>query len=217
MNNSRKYALLAFAVITLGVAVPQSDAFKTDQVSQIRVRLYNQARVPEEELTGAELQASRLLQSVGIHTIWINCTDQDIAPSACQLAYQPFDLVLRIVPNSAKLSVPDNAFGLALVADVDYSGVYAYVFYDPVRRLAAEHGASRSVILGHVFAHELGHLLLGSHSHSRNGLMTADWYGPQLRKAFQGGLRFDKSQAERVLANVRNRHSKASLKTVANR
>jgi hypothetical protein len=29
--------------------------------------------------------------------------------------------------------------------------------------------------LGHVMAHEVGHLLLGAHSHSRTGLMSADW------------------------------------------
>jgi hypothetical protein len=30
--------------------------------------------------------------------------------------------------------------------------------------------------LGHVLAHEVGHLLLGGHSHSRTDLMSADWY-----------------------------------------
>ena len=29
--------------------------------------------------------------------------------------------------------------------------------------------------LGHVMAHEVGHLLLGGHSHAATGLMTPDW------------------------------------------
>jgi hypothetical protein len=47
-------------------------------------------------------------------------------------------------------------------------------------------------------AHELGHLLLGSNSHSPTGLMRADWRTKDLTGMAQGGLVFSDEQAQRM-------------------
>ena len=52
------------------------------------------------------------------------------------------------------------------------------------------------VILGHAAAHEIGHLLLGSNSHSPFGLMRARWSGQDLQNAcweFSPDARTDRS------------------------
>jgi hypothetical protein len=177
---------------------------ETDQELLIRVRVYNQAQVPENELTEATQQASRLLALIGVQP-WIDCTNPEGSNPECHQGYRAYDLALRIVPTSARLPVPINAFGLALL-DTGKSGIYAYVFYYPVLELAAaENGASRSLVLGHVFAHELGHLLIGSGSHTSSGLMTANWRAPQLRRASQGRMRFDRRQGALIVAELRSR------------
>ncbi len=46
------------------------------------------------------------------------------------------------------------------------------------------------VILGHAAAHEIGHLLLGSNSHSPQGLMRARWSRQDLQNAGIGQSSF---------------------------
>ena len=53
-------------------------------------------------------------------------------------------------------------------------------------------------LLGCVIAHELGHLLLGTASHSQLGLMSAVWQDPELQQAVRGGLFFTAVEGERM-------------------
>lgn len=57
-------------------------------------------------------------------------------------------------------------------------------------------------LLGAVTAHELGHLLLGTNSHSGSGLMSAFWSGGKLRIAAQGWLTFTDAEAKRIHARM---------------
>jgi hypothetical protein len=51
-------------------------------------------------------------------------------------------------------------------------------------------------------AHELGHLLLGTNSHSPTGLMRADWRTKDLTDMAQGGLVFSNEQAQKMKAEL---------------
>jgi hypothetical protein len=53
-------------------------------------------------------------------------------------------------------------------------------------------------MLGHVISHEIGHLLLGTNSHSPSGIMRAQWDREQLSLAVAGLLTFTKSQSRRM-------------------
>jgi hypothetical protein len=77
----------------------------------------------------------------------------------------------------------------------DGKGCYADLFYEPIQQLQEETHVSPSVILGHAMAHELGHLLLGTSSHSPNGLMRSHWTGEDLANASKGNLRFTWEQS----------------------
>jgi hypothetical protein len=50
-------------------------------------------------------------------------------------------------------------------------------------------------LLGSAMAHEIGHLLKGSNSHSPQGLMSAHWYANELRAAAMGSLDFTADDA----------------------
>jgi hypothetical protein len=63
-----------------------------------------------------------------------------------------------------------------------------------------------SQLLGHVMAHEMGHLLLPYGAHSIAGLMRPAWDRSQVRAAAEGLLTFTPDQAalifERLLASA---------------
>jgi hypothetical protein len=60
--------------------------------------------------------------------------------------------------------------------------VFATVFMNRVDRLADVAQYSRNAVLGRAIAHEIGHLILGSNSHSETGLMREVWTVEQLVK-----------------------------------
>ena len=68
--------------------------------------------------------------------------------------------------------------------------VLASVYYDYAMHLARSDSAEFEIptILGYVIAHEVGHLLLGSNSHSGSGIMQGQWERGQIRKAMTGTL-----------------------------
>ena len=79
---------------------------------------------------------------------------------------------MRIAPRSA--SSASEVFGVAFLSD-EGTGCYSDVFYERALELHADWNVALSDILENVMAHELGHLLLGSNSHSAAGIMRAQW------------------------------------------
>ncbi len=76
-----------------------------------------------------------------------------------------------------------DVFGEAFLS-AEGTGCYSDVFYDRAVEPYMPIGMSASAdILGNVMAHELGHLLLGSNSHTATGIMRARWQGEELRRA----------------------------------
>jgi len=113
--------------------------------------------------------------------------------SRCNSPAGPKHLALRIVPHAWKSS--DTIFGVAFLSESG-TGAYGDVFYDSVEKLYRDWGVSLPRVLGHVMAHELGHLLLGSNGHSRDGIMRPSWHGNDLQRASKGSLLFSPEQAK---------------------
>jgi hypothetical protein len=161
---------------------------------EITIVVYNTARVSLADLALAVQQATMIFGQTGIATGWVNCS----APSPCQPA-GPSQFILHIVAHGKTSS--DTVFGLAFLG-TDGTGKYSNVFYDRIEKLHRDSGASPARLLGAVAAHEIGHLLLGSHSHSATGLMSAHWREEELRRVAMGGLRFTSEQASRMRARI---------------
>jgi hypothetical protein len=81
----------------------------------------------------------------------------------------------------------------------------ASVFYDRVEELAKGGTAPVAVILGHVAAHEIGHLLLGSNSDSSLGLMCSRWSRSNLGLANDGQLHFLQGEVVSIQKEVQRR------------
>jgi hypothetical protein len=88
-------------------------------------------------------------------------------------------------------------------------GCYADLFYDRAQHLHEISGASLASILGHAIAHELGHLLLGTNSHSPAGIMRARWQPADLASASKGALLFSTVESQAMKNKLDSRHTQA--------
>lgn len=156
------------------------DSGLSQQSAQVTVSVYNQAEVPGEVLSRAEQTASRIFRRAGIEVTWLNCrlpATSEEASRACREVAFPTHLHLRIVPTSAGLK--REAMGISFQGQ-DGIGCLADLFYEPMEDLERSDGTNLASLLGHVAAHELGHLLLGTSSHAAAGIMQARWTADEL-------------------------------------
>src|SRR3954452_14048123 len=125
------------------------------------VFVHDFAGVEQLVLERAESEAGRILRTVGIEPTWVNCRNSLQPMKACDNPPGTTELVLHVLPGgTARDAQPDGALGFAVPPESGPFGSYAGVLYDRVERLSSM-TISKSVVLGHVMAHELGHLLLG--------------------------------------------------------
>ena len=86
---------------------------------------------------------------------------------------------------------------------------FANVFFNRVEQRTEVERISLDQVLGHAMAHELGHLLLGSNSHSSAGIMSGKWRAEELKHAAKGDLLFTAQQAKMIhdhaLAKIKQR------------
>lgn len=70
------------------------------------------------------------------------------------------------------------------------------------------------IVLAHVMAHEIGHLLL-PYGHSSTGLMRANWDVADLRRAVYRQLKFTPEQAALIRAKLRGATAQPADEPVA--
>jgi len=167
----------------------------------VTVGVFNDAAAPRPVVEFAEQEASRIFMATGLEITWVDCeARQASVPSASCLGPQgPTHLNLRILPRGRK--VKEDSFGVAFLA-ADGTGTYIDIFYDAVEKLDHESNASPGRLLGHVMAHEIGHLLIGSHAHSNRGIMCPVWSQRELRSLEMGSLFFTGDQARRMRSRL---------------
>jgi hypothetical protein len=108
-------------------------------------------------------------------------------------------MVLRIQHRSPRGA---HVMGTAIVDD-DGPSVLASVYAATVADRSAKSGVPQPTILGRVIAHEIGHLLLGSNSHSAHGLMRASW---DVRWPHPSEWRFSAADAAAMRSRLRPGH-----------
>lgn len=120
-------------------------------------------------LQAAEREADGLLAPISLNSQWVDCT-APVVPAACGSAHPRSDLIVRILPKALE-QADANALRIA-----GHSGDYdtAFIFYDRILALRTQTRLLH-VVLGHVLAHEITHLLAPEAGHSASGIMRASW------------------------------------------
>jgi len=170
-----------------------SVATAQDRGWDIRVLVNDSAGVKPSVLRRAEWEAGRLFEAAGIEIQWVNCAHTN----ECSHVLEPKEFVLHIVSGGKTQS--DFVFGEAFLGE-DGRGQYSDVFIDRLRQAQAD--VDLALLLGAVSAHELGHLLLGSNSHSGIGIMEPRWGPEGLHKIGMGMLSFTPEQARLMKARI---------------
>jgi hypothetical protein len=222
---SKRYRRFSGLLLTLAAFNLNLDASPCPKLAPpdqgITIRIYDYARLPADEYEPARRQAQRIFSRAGIPTRWINCalTPGERTDPGCKEEVTPADLVLRILSAdmAARVRVNGRVFGYAVPARDGGFGTIANVFHHRVAELIAQKRQrvggrlySSDVVLGHILAHELGHVLLGRNSHSRSGIMAFPWGPKQLAGCLNGALLFSKSEAATIRREAQRRQ-RASL------
>ena len=192
------------ATFIIGIVLWGSNSATAQSNPMFTVNVYNDASVRPALLHHSEDIAGKIFKQAGFTILWRDCTTVQVQRSeTCFGARDEIAFAVRIVPHS--LSLSGEVFGVAFVGN-DGQGVQADVFYSGIEQLTNDTSANPADIMGHVIAHELGHLLLGLNSHSSLGLMQAHWTDRQLRQMSMGFLKFDKRQSEAIGARLLTVH-----------
>ena len=155
--------LLRFSVLVSLVGLPFIlDARTVEERPKVLVSVFNNAGVDDATVLLAEKMASQIYEQAGLSIIWKNCLAQaEPKRERCIQTVDNRHFVLHIEHRARTLET--DIYGVAFLGE-DGSGVFCDVFYDPIAELHRRGRASEATILAIVAAHELGHLLLGSHS-----------------------------------------------------
>ena len=169
-------------------------AIATNKPITIVLLLVNEADVPSHVLSQAQDEASRIYQGHGIRLVWTN-------PDTERGDYR---FTVKILPRTLTgKGVDGRAMGVA-PGTRETRGTLAYAFYDRIKEVTITIGADAGLILGHVIAHEIGHLLLPYNSHAKTGLMRGGWDTQQAMRAATGALTFTPKEAALILERLQN-------------
>lgn len=190
---------VVFTGILAGFAIVASEGTigaAQEEHALLRVATVNHAGVPDDVWQRAQATASRIYEAAGIKVIWIGSTVAPDAPA------RPSDVTIIVSAAPLASRLPSSKDVLGYAVDAARRGRMAYAFYERIQQLAQKTSTDVGVVLGHVMAHETGHLLLAKQAHSLVGLMRGRWEAPQIAGLRSGLLAFTKDEAAVIRARV---------------
>jgi hypothetical protein len=143
-------AALAASMAWAGAVVPGRTVIAC---SQNGVDVFTQER--------AQVRASNILATAGVRLEWR-------APRRCP------DDAIRI---SLSEITPESEQPGALAYAMPYEGTHIVVFYGRIQSNCNGDPTLKSIVLAHVLAHEIAHILQAMSRHSESGIMKAHWDG----------------------------------------
>ena len=183
----RPTAMRVLFILLHGVLVTSSvDAAGTNRTTLV-VRTYEAFRVAPSDWNSAVDGASQILADAGIQIEWVHCSSYiagkpDSGPARCTLPYSRNEVALRLVGQPMPGPAEQTLLGDSMLDRSVRSGTLATIYLGPVERLAREARVTAGTVMARAMAHELGHLLLGTNTHSARGLMRPVWTAEELTR-----------------------------------
>jgi hypothetical protein len=172
------------------------------EITTVTVSVFNDAGVSPILSQQAQDVARRVFAQAGVKLEWMNCglpsqTEKEV--SLCIQSDFPTHLHLTLIGHP--IYPVATTLGVSYLAE-DGVGFQGVVFCERVAELQSGTGVDMAILLGVVMAHELGHLLLGTNSHSPGGLMRASWRREDLAHAVKGALFLSDDQSDHMRAKL---------------
>jgi hypothetical protein len=184
------------ATITASSYLP--DCFGQSEPLAIVMRVRDTAYVPDDVLTPAQADVTRIYREAGVEVLWptpesLSAESDVVRQAALTVAIVTMDQADHIRSGASW----DGLVGFAIRTG-DGEGRLVYVIYDRVELLTGGNGLRRARMLAIAMAHEIGHLLLPEKGHSATGLMRAYWTHADLRIARHELMFFTPSQSKQI-------------------
>jgi len=170
----------------------------------VTVYVFNSVRIPARDLINAEMLAARIFEKAGIRIAWkAGLTTHDVDTPPMGENWNPADLQIRIRKGSTVrgAGVTSEAMGFILTMEKND----AVVLFDEIKNRAAMMNVDPTVPLGVTMAHEMGHLLLQSATHSLTGVMKPRWLAKDLVAAERGSLTFSREEGRSLQNGIMQR------------
>lgn len=166
---------MAATAVMLGLGFLGTSGQAAVILDSLTVRIYDNAGVLAGDRARAIKRANEILSRADLTVEWRDCPAGGMRTRGnCTAPHAPGELAVRLV-RSPKSDPNPRALGSALIDSATGSGTLATVYVDRVSAMAGQVKTDIWGIVGRVMAHEIGHLLLGSNSHSDSGLMREIW------------------------------------------
>ena len=173
----------------------------TESPLRLVLYVYDYAGVaPDVRAAAAEI-TRQIYAAIGVDIVWV-----DRCPVACHIAFsrEAHDdttdanlMMLTILPDG----MTSREFPAGVMGGAPERGNVATAYFGRIRAFAFERNVLPATLLGHVVAHEVGHLLLRE-GHARQGLMRARWVDNELLQAQVGRLGFTATQGSRIRSRL---------------
>ena len=157
---------------------------------QVAIRLLDADPVAGPDLRTAQDIAGKILASAGVRVRWHG--GHAIHPAAETIDIRFTHSLPRYGTTGA----------LAESSPFAHSGVRITVFLDRVLEYANRNPLFTPRILGHVLAHEIGHVLKGTDAHSSVGVMKAHWNYDDHRTMRSKTLEFTRDDAAMIASHL---------------
>ena len=171
----------------------------------VTIRVHDVYGLSPEQHREAAAVATATLGEAGVQAAILDCGRRRAA-AACAAPLVPGELVLRVLSHPPEGL---HVLGDAIVHHPDESTV-ATVYAAAVTARAQRLGLPVGLLVGRVAAHEIGHLLLGTRTHARDGLMRASW---DIQRRRPEDWRFSREDAAAIRLRLARRAEATALLT----
>lgn len=186
--------------ILLSLFVPTHAEAAAESPLRLVLYVYDYAGVAPDVRAAAAEVTRQIYAAIGVDIVWV-----DRCPIACHIAFsrEAHDdtswgiLMLTILPDG----MTSREFSADVMGGAPESGNVATAYFGRIRAFAFERNLLPATLLGHVVAHEVGHLLLRE-GHAPRGLMRARWVDNELLQAQVGRLGFTATQGSRIRSRL---------------
>ena len=209
MGNRSNLLLVLGLYIMEGVDAPACPALdgRQDIGGRATVRGCNLAQVDGAIMQKAKQMAEQGFLNAGIELRWMDCLGRGNDAGVEARPPATHEIVLRIIRQTKQAIDTTGQFvaGQAIRPAPEAGSGMISIFYERTEMVAEQLRyqypelqlkAARGIVMGHLMAHEIGHLLLPTPAHAAAGIMKAQLDSRDWGQAVRGVLLFTQKESD---------------------